>query len=59
MRLAHVARAGQMLTTPGGRWSKHSASTRVESGVSSDGLATTVLPAASAGASFQDSSSSG
>ena len=31
----------------------------VESGVSSLGLATTVLPAASAGASFQASSSSG
>ena len=32
---------------------------RVESGVSSDGLQTAVLPAARAGASFQTSSSSG
>ena len=47
------------LTTPGGRWSKQSASISVDSGVSSDGFATTVLPAASAGASFQASSSSG
>ena len=35
------------------------ASARVESGVSSEGLQTVVLPAASAGASFQASSSSG
>ncbi len=47
------------LTAPGGRSAKHSASIRVETGVSSDGLATTALPAASAGASFQPSSSSG
>ena len=47
------------LTTPAGRWSKHGASIRVESGVSSEGLQTTALPAASAGASFQASSSSG
>ena len=42
------------LTTPAGRCAKHGASASVDSGVSSDGLATTVLPAASAGASFQD-----
>ena len=41
------------LTTPAGRWSKQPASARVESGVSSDGLQTVALPAASAGASFQ------
>ena len=48
-----------MFTTPGGRWSKQGASMSVESGVSSDGFATTVFPAAIAGASFQASSSSG
>jgi hypothetical protein len=48
-----------MLTTPGGRCSKHSASIKVESGVSSDGFATTVFPAAIAGATFQESSRSG
>ena len=47
------------LTTPAGRWSKQSASARVESGVTSEGLQTVALPAASAGASFQASSSSG
>ncbi len=47
------------LTTPSGRCSKQGASARVEHGVSSDGLQTVALPAASAGASFQDSSSSG
>ena len=47
------------LKAPGGRWSKHEASISVESGVSSDGLATTEFPAASAGASFHPSSSSG
>ncbi len=46
-------------TTPAGRWSKQLASIRVDSGVSSEGLQTVVLPAARAGASFQDSSSSG
>ncbi len=41
------------LTTPGGKWSKQrSIHSRVTSEVSSDGLMTTVLPAASAGASF-------
>jgi hypothetical protein len=47
------------LTTPGASDSKHSASIRVDTGVTSEGFATTVLPAASAGASFQESSSSG
>ena len=47
------------LSTPGGRSAKQVASIRVDSGVSSDGLATTVFPAASAGASFHESSSSG
>ena len=42
-----------MFTTPGGSSAKQEASMRVETGVSSDGFATTVLPAASAGASFQ------
>ena len=36
-------------TTPAGRCSKHGASMSVESGVSSEGLQTVVLPAASAG----------
>jgi hypothetical protein len=49
----------RMLITPGGRCSKHSARASVESGVSSDGLATIVFPAASAGATFHDSSRSG
>ena len=48
-----------VLTTPAGRSSKHFMRRSVESGVYSDGLATTVLPAARAGASFQASSSSG
>ena len=47
------------LKAPAGRCSKQEASMSVESGVSSDGFATTVLPAASAGATFQDSRSSG
>jgi hypothetical protein len=47
------------LTTPRGSGSRQSASISVASGVSSEGLATTVLPAASAGASFQARSSSG
>ena len=47
------------LSTPGASASKHSASISVDSGVTSEGLATTALPAASAGASFHDSSSSG
>ena len=46
-------------TAPAGRSARQSASIRVESGVSSDGLHTTGLPAARAGASFQASSSSG
>ena len=42
-----------MLTTPGGKTSaRYSASFSVESGVCSEGLSTTVLPAASAGHSF-------
>ena len=50
---------GTMLTAPAGSGSKQSASASVASGVSSDGLHTHALPAASAGASFQASSSSG
>ena len=46
-------------TAPGGRCSKIGPSISVESGVSSLGLQTVVLPAASAGASFHASSSSG
>ncbi len=46
-------------TAPAGSSAKQSASMSVDSGVSSEGFATTVLPAASAGASFQASSSSG
>jgi hypothetical protein len=44
-----------MLTTPGGKplAATSSATRRVVSGVSSAGLSTTVLPAASAGPSFQ------
>ena len=50
-----VSRSPQMtLNTPGGRNSAAiSASSRVEAGVVSDGLSTTVLPAAMAGANFQ------
>jgi hypothetical protein len=47
------------LTTPSGKPAKASARRRVASGVYGDGLTTTVLPAASAGATFQASSSSG
>ena len=47
------------LTTPGGSSAKQSASISVDSGVSSDGFATTVLPAAIAGATFQANRSSG
>ena len=48
-----------MLTTPGGRPSKLRASRRLESGFWWGGLQTRVFPAASAGATFQASSSSG
>ena len=47
------------LTTPAGRWSSSGASSSVDSGVTSEGLQTTVQPAARAGATFQQSSSSG
>ncbi len=52
---------GTMLTTPGGRsaWRQTSAKSRALSGVVEAGLRTTVLPAASAGAIFQASMSSG
>ncbi len=48
-------------TTPGGKpaSSKRCASARVETGVTSEGFTTTVLPAASAGQSFQKRSESG
>jgi hypothetical protein len=46
-------------TTPPGKPANASASRSVDSGVSGDGLTTAVLPAASAGASFQASRSSG
>ena len=50
-----------MLTTPGGRsaWRQTSAKSSALSGVVEAGLSTTVLPAASAGAIFQASISSG
>ena len=50
-----VSRSPQItLRTPGGKNSAAiSASTRVETGVVSDGFSTTVLPAARAGANFQ------
>ena len=50
-----------MLTTPGGRsaWRQTSAKSSADSGVVDAGLRTTVLPAASAGAIFQASISSG
>ena len=50
-----------MLTTPGGSsaWRRTSAKRSAESGVVSAGLRTTVFPAASAGAIFQESISSG
>ncbi len=49
-----------MLSTPGGsRSATSSANTRIEAGVCSAGLSTTQLPAASAGASFQQAISSG
>ena len=49
------------LNTPSGRpaSSKISAHREAESGVNSAGFSTTVLPVASAGASFQDSSMNG
>jgi hypothetical protein len=50
-----VSRSPQItLKTPGGRnWAAISASSEVVAGVVSDGLSTTVLPAAMAGANFQ------
>jgi hypothetical protein len=48
-----------MFTTPGGKASKISANMRVDSGVTLEGLMTTVLPAAKAGATFQVMSSIG
>ena len=50
-----------MLTTPGGRsaWRQTSAKSSAVSGVELAGFSTTVLPAASAGAIFQASISSG
>ena len=50
-----------MFTVPGGRsaWTQTSANSRADSGVVEAGLSTTVLPAASAGAIFQASISSG
>jgi hypothetical protein len=49
------------LTTPAGKPASSitDASSSVEAGETSDGLTTTVLPAASAGHSFQSSSSTG
>jgi hypothetical protein len=54
-RARPVSRSPQItLSTPGGRNSAAiSASSSVDTGVVSDGLRTTVLPAASAGAIFQ------
>ena len=54
-RARPVSRSPQTtLSTPGGRNSAAiSASSSVETGVVSDGLSTTVLPAARAGAIFQ------
>ena len=50
-----------MLTTPGGKpaCSNSSAKAKAETEENSEGFQTTVLPAASAGASFQAASSSG
>ena len=50
-----------MLTTPGGSsaWRRTSAKSSAVSGVVSAGFSTTVFPAASAGAIFQESMSSG
>ena len=50
-----------MLTTPAGNsaWRRTSAKSRAVSGVVSAGLSTTVFPAASAGAIFQESMSNG
>lgn len=49
-----------MLSTPGGKRSPMiSAQTMIEAGVCSAGFSTTQLPAASAGASFQQAISSG
>ena len=49
-----------MLRTPGGsRSATRSIQTRIEAGVCSAGFSTTQLPAASAGASFQQAISSG
>ncbi len=56
-----VSRSPQTtLSTPGGRNSAAiSASSRLDTGVVSDGLRTTVLPAASAGANFHTAIISG
>ena len=56
-----VSRSPQStLSTPGGKNSAAiSASSKVETGVVSDGLSTTVLPAARAGAIFQTAIMSG
>ena len=49
-----------MLTTPGGKTSRSSSPTlSVVSGVKGDGLSTSVLPASSAGAIFQNARVSG
>ena len=52
---------GMTLSTPSGRPASfaHSARSSADSGVNSAGFRTTVLPAASAGATFHDASSSG
>ena len=52
---------GTMFTTPGGRsaWRQTSANRSADRGVVEAGLSTTVFPAASAGAIFQASISSG
>jgi hypothetical protein len=55
-----LPRPATTLSTPGGRTSSEiSASSKVDSGVSSDGLSTIVLPPASAGAIFQIAIASG
>ena len=56
---ADVAGSGDDVDDAGRQVVEASARARVESGVSSEGLQTVALPAASAGASFHASSSSG
>ena len=58
-RIAHIPGPVDDLSKPSGKPSISSAIRRVASGVSSEGLRITALPAARAGATFQAASKSG